>query len=306
MPPGGRIDWATYYFRDRALAKALLTAQARGVHVRLVMESKPRRRGANDEVIRLLREGGLRSFYPRRWRPGRLHSKIYAFSHPDRCWVGSFNPSGDEPEDPAVIAEIGDQDRGDNLLAELTSPVLVGAARRAVSALSRASPLLARFDPRYPKQAGEGGTALFFFPRLRPVPLLGSISGLGKGDRVSAAMSHLKPGPLLGSLETAVKRGAKVALVVHATERRVPAEVLDRQRLKGFEIARAGDGSASPMHAKMLLLRAGDRRESWIGSYNSNFRSRHLNAEVLVRSEDAALFAAAEDRFHEIKARSDA
>ncbi|MFL6747978.1 MAG: phospholipase D-like domain-containing protein, partial [Sphingomicrobium sp.] len=44
-PPGSRIDWATYYFRDRALAEALMRASDRGVSVRLVMEAKPRREG---------------------------------------------------------------------------------------------------------------------------------------------------------------------------------------------------------------------------------------------------------------------
>ena len=47
-PPGSRIDWATYYFRDRALAEALMRASDRGVQVRLVMEGDPRRKGAND------------------------------------------------------------------------------------------------------------------------------------------------------------------------------------------------------------------------------------------------------------------
>ena len=39
--PGSRIDWATYYFRDRALAEALIRASDRGVRVNLVMEPDP-------------------------------------------------------------------------------------------------------------------------------------------------------------------------------------------------------------------------------------------------------------------------
>lgn len=304
VPAGGRIDWATYYFRDRELAQALVTAQERGVDVRLVMEAQPRLEGTNDAVIEHLANGQLSEFCPRRWWPGRLHSKIYAFSHPDRCWLGSFNPSGGEPENMKVIEEIGDQDRGDNLLVEITAPTLVDAARQGVSALARSTPLLSRFDPNYPKYAAEGGTDLYFFPRMSRTPLLDDLKKAGAGDCVQAAMSHLKPGPLVDRLENAAARGARVRLIVHATERRVPPTILERQREKGIEVTRVGDGSAAPMHAKMLLLRTPAVREVWFGSYNSNFRSRYLNAEVLVRSRSAALFHALEARFREFERRS--
>ena len=41
-PAGSRTDWASYYFRDRALAEALIRASDRGVHVTLVIEPDPR------------------------------------------------------------------------------------------------------------------------------------------------------------------------------------------------------------------------------------------------------------------------
>ena len=58
-PAGSRIDWATYYFRDRALAEALIRASDRGVNVTLVLEPNPRRKGANDPVIAMLKAHGL-------------------------------------------------------------------------------------------------------------------------------------------------------------------------------------------------------------------------------------------------------
>jgi hypothetical protein len=138
VPAGGAIDWVTYYFRDRRLAEDLLAARRRGVTVRVTLEGRPRTPHANDRVVRMLGgpDGlgeGFRligratdSKYQALWRP-RLHEKLYCFSHPEpAAFIGSFNPSGDDPEDsPAVIREIGDQDRGHNLLVELRDRRLV-------------------------------------------------------------------------------------------------------------------------------------------------------------------------------------
>ena len=42
VPPGGSIDWVTYYFRDLRLAEALIQAYKRGVKVNLTLAGKPR------------------------------------------------------------------------------------------------------------------------------------------------------------------------------------------------------------------------------------------------------------------------
>src|SRR6476661_10879349 len=96
VPRGGSIDWMTYYFRDDALAAALVRAQGRGVRLRISVEGHPRRRRANDRVIRLLRQEveGLH-VESRLFGAAHLHTKLFAFSHPDpHALVGSFNPSG--------------------------------------------------------------------------------------------------------------------------------------------------------------------------------------------------------------------
>src|SRR5688500_5918459 len=79
-PRGSRVDWATYYFRDRALAEALIRASDRGVVVTLAVEPDPRRPGANDAVIAMLRDHGLNGglHLYRTVRKGHLHTKIYA------------------------------------------------------------------------------------------------------------------------------------------------------------------------------------------------------------------------------------
>src|SRR3954452_3199189 len=48
VPQGGSILWATYYFRDEALAEALVRAHRRGVILTLCIEGKPRKGSANE------------------------------------------------------------------------------------------------------------------------------------------------------------------------------------------------------------------------------------------------------------------
>jgi hypothetical protein len=144
VPAGGSIDFITYYFRDRRLAAQLLAAKRRGAAVRVTLDGRPRSPHANDAVIQLLAGpgglgDGLRVVRGGRLLRPRLHEKLYCFSHPrPAAFVGSFNPSGDlEEADPELLGEIGDQDRGYNLLVELRAPALVEALAlhaRAVAA----------------------------------------------------------------------------------------------------------------------------------------------------------------------------
>ncbi|MGB3723171.1 MAG: phospholipase D-like domain-containing protein [Pacificimonas sp.] len=303
VPPEGRIDFATYYFRDRALAAALLRAAERGVEVNIVIEAAPRQRRANEDVRALFAGAPLRSFRVRRWWPGRLHAKLYAFSHPGRVWTGSFNPSGDDPEDAAMIEKIGDQDRGDNILVELVDARLVSDLRRLISGLCNASPLSARFSPQLPKTMRAKDVTLFTFPRLRTTPLEDSIDALRSGDLVKGAVSHLKRGSLTWSLKAAAKRGVGIELLLHGTERRVPRKMLADLSAAGVAVQRVGDGKDAPMHAKMVLTENRAGRVVWTGSHNFNPRSRFLNAELLLRSESRHLADTVEERLGEIAAR---
>ena len=152
VPAGGEILWVIYYFRDEGLVAALLQASRRGVRVRVVMEGAPRTDDFNSRA-RLLLEGdealgrGLRCIKHRFFdnaylKRGRLHEKLYYFSHPvPSTLIGSFNPMGNIHEGPAIISEdsaiigdIGGNDRGHNVLVDIRESVLVeglyGHARR--------------------------------------------------------------------------------------------------------------------------------------------------------------------------------
>lgn len=294
VPPGGWIAWATYYFRDRDLARALMAACDRGVEVTLHVEGAPRRRSANAAVLAMLRAhglgGGLRIAAPmiKPLHP-HLHSKIYCFSHPrPMALVGSFNPSGDLPEDPEVIAEIGDQDRGDNLLVELAEPAFVEALRRKVTQLGQ--PLTRLRNMR----VIEGrDAAAWFFPRLDVSIVERALRG---AREISGCISHLKPGSLATRLEHEARRGAKVRLLVHDTERRVPEATVARLQAAGIAIRRVRYPDALPMHAKFILADGA----AWFGSFNYNPRSRWLNHEILLRSRHPAIVGALAARYDEI------
>src|SRR5215212_9786316 len=138
VPIGGSIDWATYYFRDEQLAEALVRAHERGVAVRICLEGRPRQAHANDAVVRILTKIGPGLCVSRDPFTRYLHTKLYCFSHPQpAALVGSFNPSGNQPEDAAMVAHIGDHDRGHNLLVQLTNPSMVNALIAHVRGLGR-------------------------------------------------------------------------------------------------------------------------------------------------------------------------
>ena len=51
------------------------------------------------------------------------------------AFLSPFNPSGTEPDDPVIVADIGDQNRGHYLLVETTDPEIVAALRAHVAAM---------------------------------------------------------------------------------------------------------------------------------------------------------------------------
>lgn len=314
VPAGGCIRWATYYFRDLELAAALVSAAARGVDVRIAVEGQPRRRDANRDVVALLGEGlppcALCVLKP---PPGpltrahpHLHAKIYAFSHPHpHALVGSFNPSGNEPEDAEVIAEIGDQDRGHNLLVELSDAELVSGLAAHVDGLCGAGgTMAARLLPGQNRVLRSSDTSIYFFPRL-DTGVTGKLLKMGKPHSIRGAISHLKSGQLTGMLEKAARRGVKVELLVHDTERRVPQGVIARLMAAGVSVRRYVHPDKLPLHAKFLLIEGAGPSEALFGSFNFNPRSRFLNHEVLVQSSNAGLVATLAARFDEIAREAD-
>ena len=298
-PAGSEIVWATYYFRDRDLAASLVAAHRRGVRVRIRIEASPRSPDANRAVIDMLRaELGDDLRVQRAWFGlAHLHTKIYAFSGPQpEALIGSFNPSGDEIPDPGLLARIGDQDRGQNLLVAFREPDVARSLHRQAERIWKGHGV-SRFASRMNRPRRFEDARLYYFPRLRPDVVDRRIEKLGPGDRVQAAISHMDQGPFARQLAEAAERGAEIDLVVHETKRRVPRGVVRDLDRAGVNVRRYCDAGDLPMHAKFVLIDDGGRRSAWFGSFNYTITSRYLNQEVLARSTNARVIDDLEARF---------
>jgi phosphatidylserine/phosphatidylglycerophosphate/cardiolipin synthase-like enzyme len=307
VPAGGEIAWGTYYFRDQALAQALLQAGRRGVNLRLTLEANPRTAQANRSVIETLRStGGLRAVkhpWPDNllWKKPRLHLKLYYFSHPEpHVLLGTFNPSGNRPEDPQVIAEIGDQDRGHNHLVEITGGRLVPALRKHLHRLYRfPHGPWERLLPSNNRVLAAGDTRIYLFPRLRRAVLRRKLEALPQGTQLRMAISHLSDKRMGNTLQSLTRRGIRIEILTHDTERRVPQWV--EQQLDGhlmFRRYRHREGL--PMHNKFILVEAPQYREIIFGSMNLSERSLHANHELLVVSGSSLLYDAFQERWQQM------
>ncbi len=305
VPAGGSIDWMTYYFRDDALADAIVRAHRRGVTVRLCVERRPRNRRANDRVIRRLSDPisgigpGLAAIG--HLLPLHLHTKLYAFSHPyPHVLVGSFNPSGNEPEDPAIIADIGDQDRGHNLLIELTDPVVVTALVDRVRDLYSTGGSF-RWPIRTPDAVvrGESSESLFL-PLLAPMPLLRHFRALEAGASLRIAASHFRDPFMAAELRKLVERGVEVTLLTGSTVRRTPRRTERYLIRHGIDVCRFAHPDRLPMHSKFMLAQCGGKRWASFGSYNLTLTSRWLNHELLMISWNPDLWLQLDRRWTEI------
>ena len=304
VPAGGAIDWLTYYFRDEQLARALVRAHRRGVAVRLCVDGRPRRTNANDRVFQILSgpDGigdGLRLVNKR--LPVHLHTKLYCFSHPEpAALVGSFNPSGNEPEDPETIADIGDQDRGHNLLVEIDEPLLVRAFVDHVATMHSRSGLLRAMPKSAEPAAAAGEYRAYLFPRVGRNPLDAHLDELRPGSRLRIAASHFQDVKSAWHLARLVHRGVDVELLTHHTTRRTPEALVRFMRSQGVKTYRYSHPQELPMHAKFVLAEDAERSWSAFGSYNINDISRWFNHELLMFSSAQGLWGAFDARWKEI------
>ena len=305
VPSGGAIAWMTYYFRDEALAEALIRAHRRGVHVKVCLEGRPRLVSANRRVIAILNHpdrgigNGLRVV--QHLLPLHLHTKLYCFSGPQPAvLIGSFNPSGNLPEDPGVLKRIGDQDRGHNLLVEFNDAETVSALTDRIADLhasergfrwplrSSASPLLAR------------DAEIYCSPFLGRNPLHERLAALPSKSVLRIAASHVRDFDVARCLAGLVRRGVEVHLLTGGSGRRSPSRIGEYLAAGGIRVSRFAHPDKLPMHAKFML--ADGPMDRWVafGSYNLTRTSRWLNQEMLAFSSDPNLWSSLDARWHEM------
>ncbi|SDY69879.1 phosphatidylserine/phosphatidylglycerophosphate/cardiolipin synthase family protein [Nitrosomonas sp. Nm33] len=310
VPAGGSIDWVTYYFRDLELARALIQAHNRGVKVTVCLSGKPRVSDANDDVITMLSAPGglgdrLRTIAlpgipsPRRraWRP-QIHEKLYCFSHPKPvAYIGSFNPSGNRVEErPDLIREIGDQDRGHNMLIGFHDPLLIEQLVKHARQLHQKPPgLFYRFSANANQSIKGIDTTIHFLPSVRIHPVIQFLSQVGKGARVRIAASHIRTNRAVDVMIELAKRGAMVEIIAEQTLRRVTSCVEQRLISAGIRFKRNCD--SLPMHLKFILIEYGGQNWSIFGSFNWTKPSFWLNHEIIAISNNFHIFDAFSDRW---------
>jgi len=314
VPSGGTIDWLSYYFRDQRLAKALLQAHNRGVKVTVTVEKRPRTAHANEIVSGMLRSRkgpGVRTVSS--WEElgdlggilkPNVHEKLYCFSHPrPTAFIGSFNPSGDGTEDDlAIIDEIGDQDRGHNVLVGLTDPVLVGRLVEHARWIHRTHCIIFYRFSRNANRAVRGkDTEIHFWPRVRPHPVLQFLNRLGAKARIRIAASHIKGATVVKAITGLASRGATVESLAEPTLRRVPVKVERKLIQAGIAFRRVTHPEGLPMHNKFVLAEKGSQRWVMFGSFNWTDRSYWLNHEIGAISTNDQLFDAFASRWEVMK-----
>jgi len=312
VPSGGEILWVTYYFRDEGLASALVQAKSRGVRVRVAIEGNPRTGAVNSSVRKLLEsDNGLgpgwrairhRLVDNRFFRTSRLHEKLYYFSHPvPSVLVGTFNPSGNQPEEPGIIRKIGDQDRGHNLLVNIIDPVLVeGLYGHALHLFNAFHGPWERYLPRNNKVVTSGKTRILFFPRSKWTDFNALFTGLESGSTLRMAVSHLNDRGICKRLIALAQRDVQIEIIAHDTLRRVPRWVEEQMLRHEIIFHRYNHPEGLPMHNKFILIDAGGLKTAAFGSMNFSVRSLHANHELLVISEDRGLYRELLDRWNEI------
>jgi phosphatidylserine/phosphatidylglycerophosphate/cardiolipin synthase-like enzyme len=319
VPPGGYIDWVTYYFRNRQLAQRLIKAHRRGVRVTVTLEGCPRLKTANNAVIAMLAgpEGlgdGFRTVslpsFPTpsgRLRKPYLHTKLYCFSHPTPvALIGSFNPTGDNPEvRPDIAHELGNHDRGHNLLIGLRGPKLVDGLTAQARMLNRSRlNLLHYFSARLNGFLEEGNTKIYFWPRLRKHPIMRFLYQACPGARIRIAASHLKGRVTVSALTNLARRGANLEVITDSNLRRVPTQVELMFSKAEIPFARVKHPEGLPMHNKFVIVEKSGQRWVIFGSFNWTTRSYWLNYEIGAISTDDTLFKAMSQRWESLKSLS--
>ena len=312
VPSGGEILWVTYYFRDEALAGALVQASQRGVKVRVVMEGNPRSGAVNNRVRKLLegndalggnfRAVNHRLFDNRFLRSCRLHEKLYYFSHPVPCaLIGTFNPSGNDPEDLAIIRTIGDQDRGHNVLVELQDKTLVeGLYEHAYRMFRMTHGPWERFLAESNRVLSSRNTRILFFPRTQRKDFDELFEGLVTGCSLRMAVSHLNDKAICKRLFALAGQGVRIEILAHDTKRRVPAWVEGQMLRNGIIFNRYVHPEGFPMHNKFILIDTPDRHTVAFGSMNLSVRSLRANHELLVVDDNLGLYQIFRRRWNEM------
>lgn len=310
--PGGEIFWITYYFRDVYLAKKLIEAADRGVRVSIVLEAKPRVDYANEDIYNFLKNSNKIDIHYITHRKShkkftrkmpKIHEKIYYFKNNNyiSAYIGTFNPSGRENDDPHIIELIGDQDRGHNYLVELDmandiNEVLYRHCQYMKAVRHGWYELIKRFPAKIITRKMD----IYFFPWAGKKTLLNFLNRAEKNDNIYIAISHFTAKTIADALYKLAKKGVNIQIISHDTERRFPEKIESLLNQYSIDYKRYIHPKKYPMHNKFIILEKQQEKSVCLGSLNLTKRSLYENHEILAIVRDEAVVNIFKQRWYEM------
>ena len=289
------------------------------MNVTVTLEGNPHIPEANRQVVSMLSgEKGLgnrfRMVYlpPCVPAPGRkmgnpnLHEKLYCFSHPKPvAFIGSFNPSGDTPEErPEIIHEIGDHNQAHNVLVGIREPAVIDGLTKHARWMHKARHgILNRFFADGNRALRGMSTEIHFLPRARSHAVANFLGRFGRGARVRVAASHLNGRTSIKTMLKLARRGVELEILAEPTLRRVSLKAEKILVEAGIPFRRVVHPMGLPMHNKFVLVEHDHQRWVVFGSYNWSTLSYWINQEICAISSQPQLFEAFAERWKVLEAQ---
>jgi phosphatidylserine/phosphatidylglycerophosphate/cardiolipin synthase-like enzyme len=289
----------------------LIEAANRGVKVSLVLEASPRVSHANDDVYQLLkRSGNIEIRYVRHYSPHRsifgglpkVHEKIYYFKDNKRAfaYIGSYNPSGRENDDPQIIKRIGDQDRGHNFLVEIDDDLLVDELYNHCVLMKDTTHGFFEIFKKGKKEVSNLDTTLYFFPWAGLKSIVNFLNLAEENDKIYISASHIWLFGITGIFLKLRKKNVDIEIISHDTKRRFPKVVQKKLEKYSINCLRYQHPENYPMHNKFILIEKKNEKLVGFGSLNLTNRSLFESHEIFAVTKDESVVAAFKQRWNDM------
>ena len=318
IPEGGNIVWMCYYLNDSSILHALVKASLRGVAITVLVDAKPRVPSVNNSSIHYLdkyatgninviaaHKKPLWEYLGLNWHP-HFHTKLYYFSHPvPNVYVGSYNPTagaGELSED--IISQIGDHSISHNVLVNISEQEIVTVLRKYTEKMQHHSfRSIARLAPWHNRTHCSQDWKINFLPTMGNHPIRNLLT-TNEEAKIKCAISHLKGPGIKRLLESALRTGKNLEVLLDSTERRVPQQILSFFDQNKIQYHQPKLPINCLMHNKYILYKSATESKVIFGSYNWSARSRYLNHELIVTTSNKAMVADFNTRWEQVVSTS--
>lgn len=305
-PEGEEITVCVFKFELEGLANQLIGAQKRGVKVRVILNKGDTSKDTNKEVKDLLQAelGDFHYIENKITDNGIIHNKFILFSR--------IESSGGPVNNVILQTSSNFQNKGTRKLQDM----LIFSSFELyfcyldfwheIKVLGRADQL-EHYD--YFTCSDENHNSAYFFPKRKDKESFGSddvvsiLKGISNPEQAEIRFAH---GKWDDNREEVVEELRKLqedgALVEVVTNSDVDKDI--RNDLEDLSQGIYYLDDEYNMHTKFFLIKDKGKTVVWTGSHNLTKRSLRDNFEVLLKTENAAIYRQYLDYFNQIKAIS--